>query len=104
MTVQTTRPWESVSGKVTAQHRDRLAVVYVRQSTLRQVTHHTESTKLQYALVERASMLGWGPSRVRVIDEHMGHSAGAGQDRVGCQCSAERVTWCSAARPGRRAR
>ncbi len=83
MTVQTTRPWESVSGKVTAQHRDRLAVVYVRQSTLRQVTHHTESTKLQYALVERASMLGWAPSRVLVIDEDMGHSAGGGQDRPG---------------------
>src|SRR5947207_3029766 len=83
MTVQTTRPWESVSGKVTAQHRDRLAVVYVRQSTLRQVTHHTESTKLQYALVERASMLGWAPSRVLVIDEDMGHSAGGVQDRPG---------------------
>src|SRR5436190_14346848 len=83
MTVQTTRPWESVSGKVTAQHRDRLAVVYVRQSTLRQVTHHTESTKLQYALVERASMLGWAPSRVLVIDEDMGHSAGGVQQRPG---------------------
>src|SRR5438046_7368495 len=83
MTVQTMRPWESVSGKVTAHRRDRLAVVYVRQSTLRQVTHHTESTKLQYALVERASMVGWAPSRVLVIDEDMGHSAGGVQQRPG---------------------
>jgi hypothetical protein len=83
MTVQATRAWESLSGKVTAQHRDRLAVVYVRQSTLRQVTQHTESAKLQYALVERAAVLGWAPSRVLVIDEDMGYSAGGGQDRPG---------------------
>jgi DNA invertase Pin-like site-specific DNA recombinase len=70
-------------GKVTADHCDRLAVVYVRQSTLRQVHENTESAKMQYALVERAAMLGWVPSRIVVIDEDMGHSAGGGQDRPG---------------------
>jgi hypothetical protein len=83
MMVQAAGAPQSVSGKVTAQHCDRLAVVYVRQSTLRQVTQHSESTKLQYALVERANALGWAPSQVLVIDEDIGFSAGGGQDRPG---------------------
>ncbi len=77
------RPWENVSAKVRPQHRDRLAIVYVRQSTLRQVVRNTESAKLQYALVERAAALGWPPSRVLVIDEDTGHSASGDQDRPG---------------------
>jgi hypothetical protein len=82
-TVPATGAWERVSGKVTGQHRDRLAVVYVRQSTLRQVARNTESAGLQYGLVERAGDLGWSPSRVLVIDEDTGYSAGGGQDRPG---------------------
>ena len=45
--------------KVQARHRDRHAVVYVRQSTMRQVQHNQESTRLQYALTDRARQLGW---------------------------------------------
>ena len=41
-----------LSEKVQGRHQDRLAIVYVRQSTLRQVEQHQESTRLQYALVE----------------------------------------------------
>ena len=37
-------------GKIRAQHRDRLAVVYVRQSSPQQVLEHRESAALQYAL------------------------------------------------------
>jgi DNA invertase Pin-like site-specific DNA recombinase len=62
-------------GKVQPWHRDRLAAVYVRQSTTAQVHDHQESTRLQYGLAERAVMLGWAPSRVVVIDEDLGHSA-----------------------------
>lgn len=43
-----------VSGKIQGHHHDRLAIVYIRQSTLQQVERHGESTKLQYALVEKA--------------------------------------------------
>ena len=50
------------SDKIQGHHRDRLAVVYVRQSTLQQVSRHQESTRLQYGLVERALQLGW-PAR-----------------------------------------
>jgi DNA invertase Pin-like site-specific DNA recombinase len=68
-------PWERAEGKVQSWHRDRLAVVYVRQSTAGQVQDHGESTRLQYGLAERAVALGWAPSRVLVIDEDLGHSA-----------------------------
>ncbi len=56
----------SFSEKVQGRHQDRLALVYVRQSTLRQVEQNQESTRLQYALVERALQLGWARQRVEV--------------------------------------
>jgi hypothetical protein len=65
------RPWGQADGKIRSEHRDRLAVVYVRQSTRQQVVEHTESTRLQYALVERAVGLGWVRSRVLVIDDDL---------------------------------
>ena len=39
------------TGKISRHHRERLAVIYVRQSTLQQVERHQESTRLQYGLV-----------------------------------------------------
>jgi DNA invertase Pin-like site-specific DNA recombinase len=62
---------------ITAQHRDRHAYIYVRQSTLRQVQQHRESQTNQYALVERAQVLGWRPERIQVICADLGLS---GQD------------------------
>ena len=60
--------------KVTAAHLQRVAVVYVRQSTPGQVEHHRESTARQYALAERARELGWTAEQVQVIDEDLGVS------------------------------
>jgi DNA invertase Pin-like site-specific DNA recombinase len=62
------------STKVTSAHRQRVAVVYVRQSTPGQVEHHRESTARQYALAERARELGWTAEQVQVIDEDLGVS------------------------------
>ena len=59
--------------------------MYVRQSTAGQVQDHQESTRLQYALVERAVALGWASSRVLVIDEDLGHSASGVDARPGFQ-------------------
>jgi DNA invertase Pin-like site-specific DNA recombinase len=70
-------------GKVQPCHRDRLAVVYVRQSTAAQVADHGESTRLQYGLTQRAVALGWAPSRILVIDEDQGHSASGVDGRPG---------------------
>jgi DNA invertase Pin-like site-specific DNA recombinase len=85
VTVTATPPWERIEGKVQPWHRDRLAVVYIRQSTPQQVLDHAESTRLQYGLKQRAVALGWAPSRVLVIDEDLGHSASGVVDRVGFQ-------------------
>jgi DNA invertase Pin-like site-specific DNA recombinase len=70
--------------KVNAGHLKRLAYLYVRQSTLRQVFENTESTRRQYALRERAVALGWPLERIVVIDSDLGQS-GADSDREGFQ-------------------
>ncbi len=84
--------WERLGGKVTARHLDLLAVVYVRQSTWQQVIDHGESTRLQYALVERAVGLGWAASRVMVIDEDLGKSGSSAIGRVGFQRLVTEIT------------
>lgn len=48
----------TAAGKITATHLERLAVVYVRQSSMAQVREHTESTARQYALAQEAARLG----------------------------------------------
>lgn len=64
-------------GKLQPRHLERLAVVYVRQSSLQQVRSHQASTRLQYGLVERAKALGWSESRIQVIDDELGKCAEA---------------------------
>ena len=73
------------SEKVQSHHLERLAVVYVRQSTLQQVLDHQESTRIQYGLVERAIELGWQPERVLTIDEDLGKSGSSAEGRSGFQ-------------------
>ncbi len=74
-----------VSEKLLPHHLDRLAVVYVRQSTLQQVLDHQESTRLQYGLVHRAEALGWSPERILTIDEDLGKSGSSAEGRSGFQ-------------------
>jgi hypothetical protein len=62
------------SAKVQDQHRAKLAIVYVRQSSPHQVLEHRESRELQYALADHAVALGWPRERVLVIDEDQGQS------------------------------
>jgi len=52
--------------KLNRTHFDRRAFVYVRQSTAMQVYEHVESKQRQYALVERAAMLGWSRGSIEV--------------------------------------
>src|SRR6266511_3544511 len=73
------------SEKLWPWHRDRLAVVYVRQSTAQQVLDHQESTRLQYGLVDRAHALGWAADRGLVIDEDLGRAGASAADRTGFQ-------------------
>ena len=74
-----------LADKIRPRHRERQAIVYVRQSTLRQVQQHGESTRLQYALADRARGLGWHPGQVVVIDDDLGRSAASAVDRPGFQ-------------------
>jgi DNA invertase Pin-like site-specific DNA recombinase len=71
--------------KVTAEHQAKLAYVYVRQSSVGQVTHHRESTDLQYQLVTRGIQLGWPRESVKVIDEDLGKSGTSATERQGFQ-------------------
>ena len=73
------------SDKILDQHLDRLAIVYVRQSTQHQVLEHRESTARQYALTERAEELGWSSDRVVVIDDDQGISGSSIVGREGFQ-------------------
>jgi DNA invertase Pin-like site-specific DNA recombinase len=81
--VSTVLTREHGDGKIQGWHRDRLAVIYVRQSSRQQVLDHGESTRLQYGLTERAAALGWPASRVMVIDEDLGRSAANAAERPG---------------------
>jgi DNA invertase Pin-like site-specific DNA recombinase len=69
------RPW----------HLDRVAIVYVRQSTPQQVLDHKESTARQYALADRAVTLGWLRDRVTTIDDDLGKSGQSIEGRPGFQ-------------------
>jgi DNA invertase Pin-like site-specific DNA recombinase len=71
--------------KVRTDHLQRDAYLYIRQSTLQQVFHNTESTQRQYALKQRAIALGWPAERVNVIDGDQGHSGASAADREGFQ-------------------
>jgi len=71
--------------KISADHLQRDAFLYVRQSSLRQVFENTESTKRQYALRDRAVALGWPIERVHVIDSDLGISGAQAHDRDGFQ-------------------
>ncbi|MPY72532.1 MAG: recombinase, partial [Alphaproteobacteria bacterium] len=79
------------NAKITGSHRDRTALVYVRQSTLTQVRDHTESTARQYALVEEAVGLGWPRAKVEVIDEDLGVSGASTEGRDGFRRLVARV-------------
>ena len=81
--MSTVLPGEHGDGKIRGWHRDRLAVIYVRQSSRQQVADHGESTRLQYGLTGRAAALGWPASRVMVIDEDLGRSAANAAERPG---------------------
>jgi DNA invertase Pin-like site-specific DNA recombinase len=76
--------------KITAAHRQRVAVVYIRQSSPTQLERNRESTTRQYQLVARALELGWTQGQVRVSDEDLGLSASGVAERAGfAQLTAE---------------
>lgn len=77
---------------VTPQHLARKAVIYVRQSTPNQVLTNRESLRLQYALKERATRLGWRADDVEVIDSDLGFTGSEASNREGFKELTARVT------------
>jgi DNA invertase Pin-like site-specific DNA recombinase len=71
--------------RIASHHLSRDAYLYVRQSTLRQVTENGESTRRQYALQERAIALGWPAERIVVVDQDLGMSGAHSVARDGFQ-------------------
>jgi DNA invertase Pin-like site-specific DNA recombinase len=71
------------SAKIQDRHLERLAIVYVRQSTPQQVVEHRESRERQYALADYAITLGWPEDRVVIIDNDQGQSGKSAAHRDG---------------------
>ena len=71
--------------KIKREHQQRLAIVYIRQSTPQQVERNQESTKLQYALVDRAFHFGWARETIVTIDDDLGRSGSTIEGRLGFQ-------------------
>ena len=74
-----------VSAKIRPAHQELMALVYVRQSSTKQVEENIESTQLQYRLVDRAAAMGWSEDRIQVIDDDLGMSGRSVENRVGFQ-------------------
>jgi DNA invertase Pin-like site-specific DNA recombinase len=73
------------TSKIRDRHHDRLAMVYVRQSSPQQVLENRESRERQYALAQFAQRLGWPAERVVIVDEDQGRSGKSAADRSGFQ-------------------
>lgn len=74
-----------IPSKIQRHHLTLQAIVYVRQSTPKQVQQHQESTRRQYQLVEQAQQWGWARPHIKVIDEDLGKSGKGSAERHGFQ-------------------
>ncbi|HWE59642.1 MAG TPA: recombinase family protein [Solirubrobacteraceae bacterium] len=81
--------------KIEGRHLERLALIYLRQSSPRQVRENFRSTERQYSLADEAARLGWAPERVVTIDGDLGLSGrdtrarGGYKELVGRVCLGE---------------
>lgn len=71
----------TTTSKITSKHTERKAIVYLRQSSQKQVREHIDSQLSQRTLAERAKTLGWHSSRVEVFDADLGLSANQAECR-----------------------
>jgi hypothetical protein len=77
--------------KITPAHLELQAIIYVRQSSPKQVRQNQESQFNQRALVERAKVLGWHRDRIVVLDADLGQSAKAAEGRLDFKALAAEV-------------
>ncbi|HVB02736.1 MAG TPA: recombinase family protein [Chitinophagaceae bacterium] len=63
-----------MNAKIQSYHLQKMACIYLRQSTMSQVLHNQESTERQYALQQTALQYGWDATRIRIMDGDLGKS------------------------------
>jgi len=63
-----------MNSKIQSYHQHKTACIYLRQSTMFQVMHNTESTERQYALQQKALQYGWDQTLIRIMDGDLGQS------------------------------
>jgi DNA invertase Pin-like site-specific DNA recombinase len=70
-----------MNDKIQSFHQQKIAFIYLRQSTMHQVMHNQESTNRQYALKQKALQYGWDPTRIRIMDGDLGQSGNSTSKR-----------------------
>jgi DNA invertase Pin-like site-specific DNA recombinase len=65
----------SDSSLIQPHHRDRKAVIYIRQSSGHQVLANVESGRMQHAMREHAQRMGWRDDRIEVVEADTGTTA-----------------------------
>lgn len=83
--MQTDNPGFAHHPKIGPLHLERLAYIYIRQSSPKQVAHNQESQFYQRRLQGRALELGWAEDRIRTLDRDLGVSGRETAGRVGFQ-------------------
>lgn len=71
-----------MNNKIQLYHQQKLACIYLRQSTMYQVMHHQQSTERQYALEQKALQFGWDASLIRIMDGDLGQSGSSTTGRT----------------------
>ena len=80
-----------MSDKIQPHHLERLAVVYVRQSSPKQVRDNKESRLRQRALSERAHQLGWADEKILLLEEEKARTGSSTADRTTYRKASELV-------------
>jgi len=70
-----------MQNKIQSHHKEKLAYVYLRQSTMGQVRLNQESTERQYALKNKAESLGWQLHQIKTLDNDLGLSGAQSSNR-----------------------
>jgi DNA invertase Pin-like site-specific DNA recombinase len=76
---------------ITAEHRRRKAIVYLRQSSLGQVEKNTGSQAFQRSQFDLARSYGWQDESIQIIDDDLGKSGSSVDRRTGWQSMLEQI-------------
>jgi DNA invertase Pin-like site-specific DNA recombinase len=83
--IDSSPPLVSGQEKIAAEHLQRRAYIYIRQSSPGQVLYNTESQINQRRMVDRAASLGWRSDQIRCISTDQALSASEMSQRTGFQ-------------------